>query len=236
MDMLSFALGAASAQEGGGPGQDPYLYENCTVLNLSKDENTWTDNPTITIDCAHMTTLANLCYTTTNPGYKKVKLKNIPATGIPLNSMCCGHESTSAFESLELDGDLIGVAPCQAVFYNCRSLKSITGGRLDLSAATNLNNFAKRAYALETISFVPSSIKVSITFEADSNLTDASVISIVNGLDGNAIGQTLTLDSTVKAKLSGIMGTVTDGVFSEDAGGDTNLLDFATITKGWSIS
>lgn len=123
------------------------------------------------------------------------------------------------------------------MFYSTASLKSITGGAIDLTAASgNLNNFAKYAYALETIRFVPSSIKMSIDFFGASELTDASVVSIVNGLDGTVSGQTLTLDNTVKARLSTILGTVTDGVFAVDAQGSTTLLDFATTTKGWTVA
>ena len=213
------------------PQRDPYLYENCYALQLSRDPNVWTDDATITIDCKRLTTLAGLCGGT-NPGYQKVKLKNVPSTALSLNAIVSGHGSSSNFKFLELDGDLVGAAASQGAFYSCRSLISVTGGSLDLSAATNVTNFAKFAEKLKTISFVGSSIKVSITFDGAKSLTDDSLVSIVNGLNGTVTGQTLTLDSTVKPKLSNIMGTVTDGVFSIDAQGSTTLMDFATVTKG----
>lgn len=217
------------------PTCDPYLYENCYALQLSRDTGVWTNDATITIDCKRLTTLAGLCGGT-NPGYQKVKLKNVPSTALSINAIASGHSASSNFKFLELDGDLVGAAASQSPFYNCRSLLSITGGSIDLSAATNVTNFAKFAEKLETISFVGSSIKLSITFDGATSLTDDSLVSIVNGLDGTVTGQTLTLDSTVKAKLSGITGTVTGGVFALDAGGSTTLLDFATTTKGWTVA
>lgn len=238
MDMLSFALGAASAQEGGG-GQphDPYLYENCLSLQLVRTSGTWTGDPTITIDCAAMTFISNMCNGGGNaPGYKRIKLKKIPETGIGCNAAFGAHSNASPFESLELDGNLIGSGNCSAVFQNNKSIKAVTGGAFDLSAATNVGNFAAYAENLETISFVPSSIPLSITFIGGAKLSDATLVSIANGLDGSATGQTLTLASTAKAHCGEIVGTVTDGVFAADAGGSTTLTDFITSAKGWSLS
>ncbi len=219
------------------PERDPYLYENCYTLNLSRTANTWTGGPTITIDCAKMSTMANLCHGGGgNPGYKKIKLKNVPNRGLTIASAFSGHKDTSAFEALEMDGNLIGASTCNAVFYLNKTIKTVTGGAIDLSAATNLSNFAANAYSLETISFVPSSIKMSITFSNASKLTDDSLVSIVNGLDGTVTGQSLTLHATPKARCGQIVGTVTDGIFAIDAGGSTTLLDFATTTKGWTVA
>lgn len=219
------------------PERDPYLYENCYALNLSRTENTWTGGPTITIDCAKMDTMANICNGGgVNPGYKKIKLKNVPNTGLVLNAAFSGHKDTSAFEALELDGNLIGASTCNGVFYINKTLKTVTGGAIDLSAATSLTNFAANAWSLETISFVPSSIKMSITFAGASKLTDDSLVSIVNGLDGTVTGQSLSLHATPKTRCGQIVGTVTDGIFAIDAGGGTTLLDFATTTKGWTVA
>ena len=219
------------------PERDPYLYENCLQLQLKRTTGTWANDPTITIDCAALTAMSNMCNGGGNaPGYKKIKLKNVPATAILITTAFGAHNNSSPFEVLELDGNLIGKGNCGGVFQNCKSLKSVTGGAFDLTASTNNANFAVYADKLETISFVPSSIKISIPFTGASELTDASLVSICNGLDGTVTGQTLTLASTVKAHLSDIVGTVTGGVFAIDAGGGTTLLDFATTTKGWTVA
>lgn len=218
-------------------GRDPYLYENCYSLQLSRAENTWTDAPTITIDCSHLSSLYNLCNGGgTNPGYKKVRVINIPNAPLQLNSAFSAHSLSSAFEIVELDGTLTGANNSQAVFYNNKSLRSVVGGSFDLSAVSNLTNFGKNADKLETVSFVSSSIKVTIDFYHSTSLSDDSLVSIANGLDATASAQTLRLDSTVKARCQTLMGTVADGLFTADASGTVTLADFITATKGWTLA
>ncbi len=125
--------------------------------------------------------------------------------------------------------------------FNAANLTTVTG-EIDISAATNIGNFCSSTTTkLETISFKQNSIPLSITFVSD-NLTNASIISIANGLDESKTGQTLTHEVSIVNTMGSIMGNVAmDGtntyhIFTEDAGGNTTLLDFVTITKGWTVA
>ena len=223
-----------SVNVGGGGNQ--YLY-NCYRLTLSKIENTWTGDPTITIDCTGLSTMQNMCDGGgTNPGYKKIVLKNVPTSPIVLSSLFYNHGRSSAFEFVELDGNLIGSGNCSSIISSNSSLKAITGGAFDLSGTTNITGFAKFAYALETVYFVPSTIKVDINFQGAARLTDESLVSAANGLDATASGHSITLDSTPKARCQTLMGTVADGLFTADASGTVSLTDFITTVKGWTLA
>lgn len=219
------------------PERDPYLYENCYALNLSRVNETWTGGPTITIDCSKLDSMASMCNGgSKNPGYRKIRLINLTSAAHSLNAAFAYHGNASAFESIEMDGDLIAGAAGQAVFNSNKSLKSVTGGAINLSAATTLAIFCSGASALETISFVPSSIKLSIPFTGASHLSQESVISIANGLDGTVTGQTLTLDNVVKTAYGSVTGTVTDGIFAADPAGTVTLTDFISTVKGWTMA
>lgn len=220
------------------PSRDPYTYPICYSLSLSRKNDSYTGNPTITIDCSALSSFANICNgggTSNNPGYKKVKLVNLPVVGGSILNAFGNHGWNSAFESLELESNLVGTGNCNSAI-NCRTLKHITGGSIDLTSATSVASFASQANNLEDVSFVASSIKLSIDFIGASNLTDDSVVSIANGLDATVSAQTLSLNSTVKARCQTLMGTVSDGVFTADASGTVTLADFITTTKGWTLA
>lgn len=125
-------------------------------------------------------------------------------------------------------------------FWNMTNLKTFVG--LNLSGATNVINIFAGTGKLENLSVVPNSCSISISYNSCSKLTDNSVISIANSLiSGN---YTLTLHATPKAKLSTIMGTVsqvtddtgTYDFFTADENGTVTLLDFITNTKGWTVA
>lgn len=85
----------------------------------------------------------------------------------------------------------------------CTKLKTING-RFDLSACTTVAQCFLSCAALEDISFVPGSIKISINLAQSYKLTDSSIRSIIEGL-ADLTGQTaqsLTLHTDVKNKLT----------------------------------
>lgn len=86
------------------------------------------------------------------------------------------------------------------------------------------------------IRFVPSSCKYSWNNSQCWNISDATLVSMANALDGTATGQTLTLHATPKATCHTLMGTVVDGLFTADASGTVTLADFITQTKGWTLA
>lgn len=82
-----------------------------------------------------------------------------------------------------------------------------------------------------------------LTFQNSPLLTDASLISIANGLCATYTSK-LVLHNTSKARcqeIAGIVSQVTDDTgtydsFAADAGGTVTLSDFITQTKGWTIA
>lgn len=128
----------------------------------------------------------------------------------------CVQAATTAFSMLDFcrsspalqKVDLSGVQPLKpsaitTAFYGCSALKEIIG-TFDLSECTNVKTPFTYCAALETISFAPGTIKLSILFNHSPLLTDETIQSIIDGLadltDGTA--QTLTLHATVGAKLT----------------------------------
>lgn len=89
---------------------------------------------------------------------------------------------------------------------------------------------------LKTISFAHNTLYFPNTVFASPVLTDESLVSIANGLNPTVSGASLSLHATPKANLSLIVGTVADGVFTQDAGGTVTLTDFITQTKGWTLA
>lgn len=237
-DPVSYAMGAqAAGGGGGGGGGDENRYEKLTIISLTSAANTWSDDSTITVDCTYMARLSS-AFTggSGNPGYRKIKLLHLPTSGIDCTGIFSNHGANSALEEIELDGDLHTNANAGTFFYNCKSLKNVVGGRIDLTNATSVSNFASNAEKIETIRFVPSCIKKTITFAGAAQLSKESVVSIANGLDEEATGQTLTLDGAVKTAYGSVTGTVTDGVFAADPAGPVTLMDFITQTKGWTLA
>ena len=91
------------------------------------------------------------------------------------------------------------------------------------------------ATALKNVRISAGCIKYNAYFSS-AVLTDESLVSIANALSDTVTGMTLKHDATAKTHCGQIVGTVTDGVFSIDAGGTVTLTDFITTTKGWTLA
>ena len=111
---------------------------------------------------------------------------------------------------------------------------TVDGDVLDLSSATTMNNMIGKR--VKEIRFVPNSAKVNWQMNNCENISDATLVSIANALDGTATGLTLKIHATPKARCQTLMGTVADGVFTADASGTVTLADFITNTKGWTLA
>ena len=89
------------------------------------------------------------------------------------------------------------------------------------------------------VTCVPNTLGYNLNIGDASKLSTASIISIANCLKAVS-GKTITFNATPKAALSTIMGTVTNNgtydLFTEDAGGNTSLMNFITTTKGWTVA
>lgn len=107
-------------------------------------------------------------------------------------------------------------------------------GEFDFSSATNVSTFAYGCSTLKEIRFKENSLSLSIQF-ANAPLSDASLVSIANGLNPSVSGQTVDLKSDRITRCSEIVGAVIDGTFTADENGDMTLADFIVNEKGWSL-
>ena len=132
-------------------------------------------------------------------------------------------------------------------FKDLHGLNFITcgGSNYQVGACSNLG-------ALENVTVKPNTLgqldmidqnKNWLGFPQSSLLTDASLVSIANGLCA-AHTSKLQLHATPKARCSALMGTVsqvtdssgTYDFFTQDANGTVTLADFITTTKGWTLA
>lgn len=101
------------------------------------------------------------------------------------------------------------------MFFNCTSLISLP--KMNMSTVKSAGGMFQGCTSLKNISFVENSIRVDLSFYDSPQLTKASLLSILNGLDGKVIrgwysnnmpwehiniSKTLTLHPTSKALLS----------------------------------
>ena len=120
---------------------------------------------------------------------------------------------------------------------SCSNLEEILGNPLNFSGNTNaFNNTLINCPKLVTIKFVPNCINKTLSPNQSPLLSDTSLISIANGLDGSVSGQSLGLHTTPKNRCSEIIGSITNGIFEIDTNGNTTLTDFITETKGWTLA
>lgn len=85
--------------------------------------------------------------------------------------------------------------------YNNSALKEIKG-TLDFTECTNVNNMFTRCSVLEEVRFKVNTLALSISFQQSSNLSANSIQSIIDGLATVEVTQTLTLHTTIKAKIT----------------------------------
>lgn len=114
-------------------------------------------------------------------------------------------------------------------------------GELNFTNTTNASNAFNNASKLREVRIKPNSIRInasgiSFYFKSCASLSNESLISIANGLDGTATGLTLELHATAKNNCSSIMGNNDNGTFVADENGTMSLADFITNVKGWTLA
>ena len=115
------------------------------------------------------------------------------------------------------------------------------------NAGNNYSAFSNNTRLAEFY-VVPNKITSAFYLSSCANLVDATITSIANGLNASSVN-TLTLHATPKAKLSAIVGNVTQKThnditdeeetfdfFTADENGTVTLMDFITNTKGWTVA
>jgi len=159
-----------------------------------------------------------------------------------------GPMHARAYETIEIGFDTSHITNWSGAFENNYGTKTILG-ELDCSAATNMSNafscyagYDAGGDALRNITFKQNTIPVSTSFKGQKVLTNASLISIANGLNESVTGKSIELQAIPKATIQTLMGTValdetsTYHVFTADESGTVTLQDFITSTKGWTIA
>ena len=110
----------------------------------------------------------------------------------------------TCYELVEVDlGEKIGVTVLQEAFSYATSLETIKT-ELDLTEASGMNTAFGRCSALKEVRFTPNSIKLNISFSMSTQLSDASIQSIIDGLADltGSTSQTITFTTEIKTKLT----------------------------------
>lgn len=175
-----------------------------------------------------------------NPGFKHLIIRDLNPNIIYNLSDAITYQ----YDLISIDlGEKLIVSSMYIAFRFCTNLETITT-EFDCSnvLSTGQMNAFGNCNKLKDIRFTANTIKISTPIQQSSQLSDASLVSIANGLNESVSGQSLTLHATPKAKLSTIMGTVTMDstntfhIFTADGSGTTSLADFIVNTKGWAIA
>lgn len=152
-------------------------------------------------------------------------------------------QSTPADTTLKrviLNADTSGGARFDNLFSGRNALEEIEGA-FDLTGMTYFDK-ALPVGALREVRFVPNTIKNDFNpfgypnWDVVSTLSNDSLVSMANGLDSTASGKTFKIAKGIGPKLQSILGTVSEGIFTADEEGETNLQAFITGVKGWTVT
>lgn len=163
------------------------------------------------------------------------------------NSMTSAYQMFSSIgtgiTSITINNTTALVTTFEECFYQTgANLVSILGAPLNLSSCTNTNLMfsGSGAAAIVNIAYAQNTIKTSLSMAACPVLSNASQVSLANGLFEGATAKTLTVHATVKTAMESLKGDVTGSagtyLFTLNAGGAVDLADFIRDTKGWTLA
>lgn len=144
------------------------------------------------------------------------------------------------FNLREVDLSMVSITNAvstEYMFSGCTALSTIDISNFDMSLVTYTSAMFSSCKSLKNL-ICKDTIFPSISFSLGGSplLTNSSLINVANALPVVSTSPTLTLHATPKARLSTIMGTVADGVFTADESGTVTLENFITQTKGWTVA
>lgn len=123
--------------------------------------------------------------------------------------------------------------------FNASHLTEIIG-EIDLTNVINgATHGAFDTNKLKEVRIKQNSLSLSFNAHQFTNcplLSDDSITSIANGLNADAVGNTIALHATPKARCSTLMGNNVDGLFVADENGTMSLADFIANVKGWTLT
>lgn len=229
-DPVSYAMGAKAGGGGGGASDTQFLSQ--IYLRRNKTPKSLTvDAKNAGYVCIH--------------GFPGDRNEDTTLEHLTINNVDSANMLTlfllqcQALKRIRVNGDPI-IQRNNQMFSLCINLQEIDA-EIDFSrmtANTWYNTFAQ-CRALQEVRIVPGSIKLTVAnnnFQICTALSDDSIVSISNGLDGSATGQSISLPSAITTRCGQIVGTVSDGLFVQDDTGSLTLTDFITQTKGWTLA
>lgn len=161
-------------------------------------------------------------------GVKKVIIKNVT-----LNGSCRFAFNGGSYETLEFVN--CEIKPTNAArLFSSNTLKQVVG-EIDFSDNTGGHDALYFSRALEEIRFKKDSISYDFTVTGASHLSDESLVSIANALNGS-VTKSLTSTKAYTPRVNVITGNNVDGSFVIDDQGAMTLSDFVTNIKGWSVT
>lgn len=175
----------------------PYI--SSVVFSSSSGISEITDD--IYLDLSNATILNTLFRSITlNCEKVTVKLSNKCTS---LQWAFAGSLSVEKLKTIELLGDTSSVTYFANTFRNRKNLESIIGD-FDCSSVTSFSDMFMNVYTIKEFFPKAGTIKVSISFSNQANLTDESIQAIIDGLADltGSDTQTITFHANVKAKLT----------------------------------
>lgn len=229
---LSDAVYTLAQGYGGGGGFNlfRYLYNgNEIIRNVQLPSN-------VVLDFDGNTTLTAFgtnFYATS--GLVNLTIKNLQSTktNLSFNSFCY---NSSDIETITFENCSFAPLTLESFCRASPKLTTITG-EIDCTNATNLNQVFAGFTPVVDFRIKRNTISVSPTsnWGTADTWSNTSFVSLANGFNPNVSG-TFKLTANQIAKCATIIGTVTDGLFVEDASGSVTLSDFIANTKGWTLT
>lgn len=168
-------------------------------------------------------------------GLVNLTIKNLQSTktNISMNAFCY---ISSDLETVTFDNCSFAPSNLESFCRADAKLKSVVG-EIDCTNATNLNYWFAGAYEITDFRIKRNSISTSPSsnWGPANTWSNATFVSLANGFNPTAAG-TFKMTANQIAKCATIIGTVTDGLFVEDASGTVTLSDFIANTKGWTLT
>lgn len=233
---LSDAVHTLASGYGGGSAFNPLEYVSSIEGAFRRVNNL---PETVELDFTgniNINTLQN-AFAIMNNGIKHLTIKGLVSTSTTFNMAECFY-ANSTIQTVEFKNCSFSPQRINRMF-NASKLTDIIG-EIDLTNVMNgAIHYAFDSNKLKEVRIKQNSLSLSFNDHQFTNcplLSDDSIISISNGLNADAAGNTIALHSTPKARCSTLMGNNDNGTFVADENGTMSLADFIANVKGWTLA
>lgn len=233
---LSDAVHTLASGYGGGSAFNPLEY----ALTLKEAFMRANNLPeTVEFDFTGNTNINSLqdTFAIISGGIKHLTIKGLVSTSTTFN-MAELFYANSSIQTVEFKDCSFSPQRINRAF-NAVNLTDIIG-EIDLTNVINTAIiYAFDASKLKEVRIKQNSLSLSFDNHQFTNcplLSDDSIISVANGLNADAAGNTIALHSTPKARCSTLMGNNDNGTFVADENGTMSLADFIANVKGWTLA